>query len=351
MKLKTRRRLYIIFIFIFIVTTPIVCAYAAGYKINLTWPPNLSKIFVKTGMLIVETKPKGALIYLNQKLKKQNLFNSQVAKTPTKVKNLIPKEYKVSLELDNYWPYIERIKIYPGKTSFLKNIKLFKKNNLEKISTSSSDFFPEENTLNKQNDLLKIKENILEISSSSKEILDYLNKDDFLYLLFQDKLKIYKNHNLLGEIKFPISYDYRFINPKNQFLNIYDAKHEILYLINPNSQDPIKEILHNIKYTSWVDEKNLIYASDYEIWKINLEQNQKNIITRISKKIKNIFHYAPDYLIYATQNEINILKISNQNTLKILEKENISDVSLDLENNTIYFSENVLNKTFYKLEI
>ncbi len=66
---KRRKILFFIFLAIFIVATPLIALYATGYKINLKDP--LSRQLVqKTGMFILETKPEGASIYINDKEQK-----------------------------------------------------------------------------------------------------------------------------------------------------------------------------------------------------------------------------------------------------------------------------------------
>ncbi len=127
MSLATRRIIYIFFIIAFLVITPSVCFYAAGYKIG----PHLR--LQKTGSLVLETKPKGAQIYLNGKIQRNfikkflNPTRSYIT-TPTKIKRLQPGEYKVKLTLPNYWPWQKKITIHPGKITLLENITLFKKN-------------------------------------------------------------------------------------------------------------------------------------------------------------------------------------------------------------------------------
>jgi hypothetical protein len=128
MSLKTRRILFILFILIFLTITPLVISYATGYKFVLG-----KKVLQKTGMLILDTEPEGAKIYLNEK--PQQLFFKKYYKkeesfitTPAKVKNLLPGEYNVKLELDGYWDWQKKLEIKPGMSTFAEDINLFKKN-------------------------------------------------------------------------------------------------------------------------------------------------------------------------------------------------------------------------------
>ena len=60
MTLKARRIMRTIFLLAFLIATPLVSLYAAGYKFSLQ-----KGGLQKTGMLILDTEPQGARIYLN----------------------------------------------------------------------------------------------------------------------------------------------------------------------------------------------------------------------------------------------------------------------------------------------
>ncbi len=126
MTLKFRRFLYIFFILIFIILTPILWLYAAGYKLGNGF------MIKKTGILIIDSKPAGAKIYLNgepQQLFLDKLFGQKqnIVKSPAKIKNLLPGEYNVRLELDNYWPWQKKLEVHSGESTFAEDIILFKK--------------------------------------------------------------------------------------------------------------------------------------------------------------------------------------------------------------------------------
>lgn len=127
MSLKFRRFLYITFITAFLIIAPIIMLYAAGYKISKT-----GINFQKTGMFILDTNPRGAKIYINGKLqqsfiKKIFFQNKSDITTPAKIKNLLPDEYNIKLELDGYWSWQKKLPIYSGASTFAENINLFKK--------------------------------------------------------------------------------------------------------------------------------------------------------------------------------------------------------------------------------
>jgi hypothetical protein len=142
---KRRKLLFFLFILLFAFLAPLVIFYASGYRINWTWPPNLGQTFQKTGMLVLETEPEGAEIYIDGKLKK-NLLNNiipsadkdKIVKTPAKLKYMAPGKYHVLLKKDGYWPWEKEVEIMPGKQTKIEDIILFKKGLPLKIVSASA---------------------------------------------------------------------------------------------------------------------------------------------------------------------------------------------------------------------
>ncbi len=122
-------RLAIIFLFLFIILTVSISLYAAGYRFNPHWPLRYSQLLSKTGLLIVESTPSQANIYLErdtgglfiQKEFKQNY------QSPAKIHNLLPGKYEIILSKDGYWPLSRQIKIFPNQATHLTNVFLFKR--------------------------------------------------------------------------------------------------------------------------------------------------------------------------------------------------------------------------------
>ena len=129
---RTRNFLFYFFVFLFFVITPFAIFYAAGYKINFSWPIKINSFLQKTGMLVLSTEPKNASIYLNDSNPK-NLWDTiflrenRTMSTPIKIKGLLPGEYDVRLELEGYWPWQKKLSIHPEPAPIQENILLFKK--------------------------------------------------------------------------------------------------------------------------------------------------------------------------------------------------------------------------------
>jgi hypothetical protein len=99
--------------------------YAAGYRLNKN-----GFSIQRTGMFIIDSKPKGAKIFIDGKPQEtlaSSLFNkNDFIATPAKIKNLLPGEYNLRLELDGYWSWQKKLTVNPGASTFAENIYLFK---------------------------------------------------------------------------------------------------------------------------------------------------------------------------------------------------------------------------------
>ena len=125
MTLLYRRATYISFIIIFLIVTPIIIAYTAGYRYNF------SKGRVqKTGILRITSVPRGASIYLNGQ--------TQTTQTPAKIQYLMPGDYEIKLTKDGYFDWQKKLPITDNNTTFAEKIILWKKATAEKLNATTS---------------------------------------------------------------------------------------------------------------------------------------------------------------------------------------------------------------------
>jgi hypothetical protein len=140
MNFNFRRYLYIFFIIVFLIAAPSLMLYSLGYNLE----PGLK--LQKTGMMVVETEPKAATVYLNDKIQQKfwsSLLNREksVIKTPAKIKYLTPGEYDVSVEIEGYWPWSKRLLVESGKTTFATDIYLFRNDDPIFIKNIDNEIF------------------------------------------------------------------------------------------------------------------------------------------------------------------------------------------------------------------
>ncbi len=208
-----------------------------------------------------------------------------------------------------------------------------------------------------------------QIDNSSKAVIanqqfsDYLIKDNLLFLINHvgksanlnvwtiDEKKLIRNINL------PFSPHYYFLNPGHDLINLYDKNHQILYLIDPLlAINPLRETISNVKYTYWISNDKLLYANDFEIWLLDLKDNRKDLLTRISQTINSIiWHPSNNYVIYSTDQEIYVIELDireKRNITKLIKLNTINWTQLNNQGDTLYFYAKIGNQEgLYKLAI
>ena len=193
-------------------------------------------------------------------------------------------------------------------------------------------------------------------------LTDYIIKNNLIYLISNrgntTLLKIWDANKLgyISQINIPSS-TYKFINPANNFLNLYNPNNHILYLIDPLSElKPMKEIVNDINEATWIADSRLLCANDFEIWLLDMNNLNRQLLTRISDKItKVIWHPSNNYVIYSTDKSISVIELDDRekhNITKLIELDLIRDVYLNTAGDTLYFNGEIGNqKGFYKLAI
>jgi len=149
MKLKRNVILSIPFLIIFAIAAPVVILYSRGYRYDLK-----RKRLTKTGVIFVNSSPKGASIILNDKPLKTSWYDKLLVykklfkitqrrgSTPTTIDNLIPDKYKVVIEKDNYQKWQKRLVTEAEKTTSIPMVQLFLKNPVvELIQETNIDKF------------------------------------------------------------------------------------------------------------------------------------------------------------------------------------------------------------------
>jgi hypothetical protein len=246
MNKKTRRILSTFFIILFIIITTAVSLYASGYKLILSWPIHIQTFIQKTGSISVNTIPEGALVYLNSKPQSdfidKLLHKKNYKITPTKIQNLEPKTYNLSLQKESYWPIEQTVEVNPGQVSIIKDLQFIKKDLPMFLYRSSiQELIPSYNLkyvlLTKDNSVFDLKnESIINTPN-----LNSLDQNDVLWSI--DDSKIYDKdsiidlenpnlniNNLLGNsisnLKCDINSDHVYYQ-YNDSLNYFDVSSQI----------------------------------------------------------------------------------------------------------------------------
>lgn len=113
MRRKYRRIYAFSLILVFIIIAPLLVLYASGFRYDFS-----EKKIIKTGVLSVESDPRGAIITLNGE-KTNN-------KTPIVIKNLFPGEYNVKIEKDGYYQWEKTLTVFANQSTTTSRVGLIK---------------------------------------------------------------------------------------------------------------------------------------------------------------------------------------------------------------------------------
>ncbi len=386
MTLKVRRILSLIFIIFFLTIAPVIILYAAGYKLKRN-----GFAIERTGIFIIESSPKGAKILINGKSQKtltSSLFNqNNFVTTPAKIKNLLPGEYDLSLELDGYSSWQKKLNINPGSSTYAKNIYLFKKNLPVQIASAeiqAISFSPDKNqavtisasqlTLyNLKNETAKsinqsnlkgqhitwpldgrmlVVDNYLYDTSAFNSIID-LNKltpGSFKYkwsnniLFYQDKTSVYQlnDANLPKKIINNIDFSDYLIKDKFLYLINQSKSATSLKTINLASSKQIKDIsLPSANYSFINPEQTLINLLDNDhkiLYLINPLVDYYPLV-EIINNIKTTAWYDNNNLLYTNDFEIWLYSLeSRQKTLITRISDSINSALMHPNKNYIIYS-------------
>lgn len=133
MSKKSRTIFFLICLFLFFLITPLVVLYSQGYRID--WD---SKKIIKTGGFYFNVWPAGVQIFIDGKFQKKNSFFSN----SVYIDNLKPKEYKIEIKKDGFFPWKKNIEIKESLVMNFNDIFLISENpKYTTIAQNAEDFF------------------------------------------------------------------------------------------------------------------------------------------------------------------------------------------------------------------
>lgn len=120
MTYRTRLGILVGAVVFFLILAPIVLLYTAGYRYN-----SKKQRIEKVGIIFVRSRPSGADIYLNGKLRTET--------TPARLRNLLPGNYTVGITKKNYTLWEKTLPVESERTTFAEGAAIFKNSEPEKI--------------------------------------------------------------------------------------------------------------------------------------------------------------------------------------------------------------------------
>lgn len=113
---RQRTTLFSIAVAIFLVVSPAIILYAAGYRIDLA-----GKRLVKTGGLSLTASPQPVNAYVDGELESSNNFVFR----NIFISNLLPRNYDVKITKDGYYSWQKTLQVVEGQVTEALNIILF----------------------------------------------------------------------------------------------------------------------------------------------------------------------------------------------------------------------------------
>jgi len=308
MNYKIRYIILCLIILFFITITPIIILYSFGY--NFDWQ---ERKFVLTGGLYVESIPKKATVYINNKPQKE---------TPAFIKRLLPKYYQIKVVKEGFHEWRKKIEIKSKTVAEVKNIILIPINpKIKIINEKISDDFSLEEYISKE-------------KSISKNIF-YIHKPS--YILY----KTDKNNSFQEQISLtplPENQEYKIIVSGEEDIIILSESNQ-LFILNKKTRN--FEILeNNIQEAQFsYNNKKILYHTFNEIWIYYLKDQgdkktgESELITRLSSEIKQaIWHPSNEHIIFLVNKKIKIIELDSR------DERNIVDI-IEIDAQKIAYSE------------
>lgn len=321
MKPLHRRLIYIAFVIIFLIVTPLVILYTQGYRYNFK-----RGRLQKTGILIISSLPRQAAVFLNNQ--------SANKSTPARLEQLLPGDYEIKLTKDGYHDWQKKLPITENATTFAEKIILWKKAlpiELAKAISPSWLAAPDKQKtvwLNENNELI-----LLETGNDQLAIISSFEK--------------YEPASLIAWSK----------TSKKILLKTAKDNKNVYFVLNIE-QKPVPKLKkiaqRNYQQVNWDQANdNLLYGLDQSgLWQIDLFTNQEKLISPLVKnnflvKDGKLYFCQADNLYQQAIGEKNLNKLTNalpcldyqiigQNADKLIlfNQQNQNVVFVDLKNNS-----------------
>ncbi len=295
---------YSFFILIFLVLTPILIAYSLGYRYN--WS---SHAIDKLGALYIKSYPRGADIYIDDKRVRQ--------KTPTQLTDISSGLYTITVGKDKYVPWLKKLDIYPGNTTFAEDIVLF----LEQRPKTY-------------------------LGSGGEQILVNRNHEQYAYLdktnnLFVTDVEQAKN--------FPIGaldkkYQLLDWSADNQKLLMSDEKNYYWYDINQKTTH--KLALSDLDKIIWDNSQPALlwYQKNKELWRYDVSQANLTQANKVAISYQvNDFDLKDNWLLvqYGVKDQQSLVQLNKDNfsSQRVINKLNLGKLTaLVADNDRLIFT-------------
>jgi hypothetical protein len=290
MKLRNRFLLVGFGVIAFLVVTPFIVLYARGFKID--WQ---NRSFVKTGAMVVRTEPEKAQIYLNDEL--------STSVTPTNLRFLLPGDYSIRLEKENYQSWTKRLSVRSQIVTWANSdrdfITMFLKNPIVENNWTGSSVTVNDNeiTFLENNQPTRI-----DVENGSSDTISSLPTPPV-----EDTVQQISDILTSVNIPVPTFTSGEIIRAENQIYLILDQN---LYLVN----DHLEKIYGPVNFAHWNSQsKQLLYANDNEIYIYIADWKTSDLILRSITPVKNpILNIETGFVFFQNENKIKTIELDGR---------------------------------------
>jgi len=262
-----------VFILAFLIISPAIVLYTTGYRYDFK-----NGVAKKIGAISIDILPKNSMVYLNDK--KIDL------RVPIRLKNVEPGKYKIKITADGFYDWEKEVNVENQQTVYIKEIKLIKKSDPEKIS----DQVGKNIWLSPKNDYLLF----TKVTTNTALYLRNLKDDSEKMLIKIDPEKTY-------------SVDW---SKNNKFFIVKNNDFSEFYLINTDgSIINITKEKPGVNKTIWDNNSTLLISDKQNIYSFNPDTKQSTVVG----KNNFIDWYINNGQIYAlvknqTKNRLEVVK-------------------------------------------
>ena len=175
-----------------------------------------------------------------------------------------------------------------------------------------------------QRKITKLTDDIVLSFTSWKSKIIYIALVDNKYIL-----KSLSGENSTELLVMPTSLDYTFIQSNQNYLAILDKDEKIVYIIDPEANQPYKTIIKQVNDLAWYD-KQFIYWNEFELWAYYPESQESIFIERASTPIQNAFwHSAFTYVFGQINNILKVYELDGRDSRNVHEILTLTDDTKD----------------------
>lgn len=280
---KIRLVLFITITIIFFAVTPTVVLYVQGYRFDFN-----AFSFLQTGSLYLDTKPKKALIFLNEKRVK--------TQTPALITRLLPQKLNIKVEKDGFYSWEKRINIEPGLVAEAKNIILMPTEiNRTEILSSVDKIYPSPRNnyflaIN-QNQLSLMNEKISHVISIDSYFKNPLEAEKITDAIKQNNIAWHKNEKKI------IAYDQQ----TNYLIDFQNGTIKQFFIKNTElDSNKIIEGFITAKKIEWHPFANntILFIHNKNIYSYNMESKNSETVINQAVDFRVIAGTITSYLYY-----------------------------------------------------